>query len=234
MPNRSFEEIGFACNPFRALTREEWIRAAVLPGAVRRAAQAGGLLQILGGTGSGKTTALLALENEFRRSGLSCAYEYIPPKTSRFCAKLNGIDVFFLDEAQRLSDGILLWRRERNRLVRTAKTGIRLILGSHENLTNTFLAAKMTLRTVRLFPPDAEELAVILERRLSLFELLGDRAVFSEESVDWLSRNFAGDLRTMEYFLYDFFQTQHPAGIIPSGPLRETLRSFTPPAVESG
>jgi len=232
MPAPSFRDIGFECNPFRALTREEWIAAAVIPESVRRLVQAGGHVQILGETGAGKTTALLALEDEFRRGGRSCAYENIPPKANRFHTKLIGLDVFLLDEAQRLSGGFLFFGNERGRLIRAAKKGVRLILGSHEDLTEIFRAATLILRTVRLEPPGAERLSEILERRLSLFACQADRAGFSEESVEWLRGKFSGDLRTMEFFLYDYFQVERPAGIIRAEPLREALPAFTPPAVE--
>jgi chromosomal replication initiation ATPase DnaA len=230
MPFRTFIDIGFACNPFRALERGEWVRAAVIPGAVRRAVQAGGHLQILGPAGSGKTTTLLALEDEFRRAGRTCAYEYIPPKANRFRTETKELDVFLLDEAQRLSGRILFFGRQRARLARAAQAGTRLVLGSHDELADIFRAADMPLQTLRLEPPGAGRLAEILERRLSLFANRTDRAMFSEEALLWLLRNFGEDLRTMEYFLYEFFQTARPEGIIRAAELRLALPSFTPPA----
>ncbi|MBN2084282.1 MAG: hypothetical protein JW748_03590 [Anaerolineales bacterium] len=234
MTGRSFEEIGFACNPFRALTPEEWIRAAVIPENVRRAALAGGHLQILGETGFGKTTALRALADGFRLAGVRCAYEYLPRGSNRFQAKTSGLDVYLLDEAQRLSEGFLFIRNERARLIRAAKAGVRLILGSHEDLADPFRAAGVPLRTARLHPPAPEELAEILERRLALFARKDNRARFSGEAVIWLGTTFNGDLRTMEYLLYEYFQTERPAGIISGGCLREAMQTFTPPTVGPG
>jgi chromosomal replication initiation ATPase DnaA len=230
MPVPSFEEIGFECNPFRALTPVEWARAAVVPDAARRAADDGGHLQILGESGYGKMTTLLALEKEIRQAGPACAYEYIPQGRIRFHTETRGLDVFLLDEAQRLSRGFIFIGNERNRLLLAAKAGVRLILGSHEDLTDLFRAKSLPLRTVRLHPPGAAELADILERRLELFARIRDRARFSGEAAAWLEEQFGGDLRTMEYFLYDFFQSGRPTGTIPSGSLQEALGRFTPPA----
>jgi chromosomal replication initiation ATPase DnaA len=234
MPVRSFEEIGFSCNPFRAITREEWIRAAVIPEPLRLAVREGGHLQIVGETGSGKTTSLLALAEEFRHAGLSCVYEYLPPGRSRFRTRMRRVEIFLLDEAQRLSKGFLFIGNERGRLLRTAESGVRLILGSHEDLTDLFRAQGLHLRTVRLHPPGAPELMEILERRLELFARAENRTRCSEEAVVWLLKKFGGDLRTMEYFLYDFFQTERPAGILRSGNLQEALGRFTPPAAGPG
>jgi hypothetical protein len=77
-------------------------------------------------------------------------------------------------------------------------------------------------------------LAGILERRLALFARRPDRAQFAADSIQWLAKNFSGDLRTMEYFLYEFFQRARPAGVILPTALSEALPFFTPPAVEPG
>jgi hypothetical protein len=82
MPDRplSIHAIGLTSNPFRALTRDEWGRAVILPEAVARAADTGAHLQLLGGAGSGKTSCLLALGDRFNRAGMRTAYEHLPPK----------------------------------------------------------------------------------------------------------------------------------------------------------
>jgi chromosomal replication initiation ATPase DnaA len=232
MPLPSFPDIGFSCNPFRALTREEWAAAAVIPEAVHRALRPGGNVQILGPAGSGKSTVLLALDDKFLREGRTCAYEYIPPGCRRFRTQTDGLEVFLLDEAQRLSRGVFLLLRERARLARAAASGIRLILGSHEDLRDDFRAERVELASVRLEPPDAEQLAVLLERRLGLFAQRPDRAEFTPDSILWLLKHFGGDLRTMECFLYEFFQIARPDGLIRPGALQDELPSFTPPAVE--
>jgi hypothetical protein len=77
-----------------------------------------------------------------------------------------------------------------------------------------------------------EELAGILERRLKLFSLTAERPEFSSKAVEWLRTKFGANLRTMEYFLYDYFQSEKPVGSIRSDSLEKALGSFKPPSVE--
>jgi chromosomal replication initiation ATPase DnaA len=232
MPERSFSDIGFLCNPFRAMTREEWIRAAIIPETVRRAITAGGHIQLLGDAGSGKTSSLLALGDQFHKAGMRSGYEYLPRKEKSYRTKTDGLEIFLLDEAQRLSKGGFLSSNEMVRLLDAAKNGVRLILGTHEDLSPAFRSRRISPVTVTLSTPAAEELAGILERRLDLFSLKPIHTKFSPEAVDWLRSEVGANLRTMEYFLYDYFQAERPEGIIAAGPLQKSLVSFTPPVVE--
>jgi hypothetical protein len=225
MPIRSFTEAGFHCNPFRALTREEWTEIAVLPESVRRAEGEGGHLQILGGAGSGKTTALLALCADYRRREILYVYEYLPPGSRRFTSDPSRIRVFLLDESQRLS------RAEQSRLVKIAKAGTRLILSTHEDFTAAFHRARLVLHNVELSCPEPAELAALLRRRLERFSIGPLELRFSPDAVTWLREEFGGNMRTMEYFLYDYFQAARPSGTIGAGPLQEALGAFTPPEV---
>jgi chromosomal replication initiation ATPase DnaA len=232
MPERSFPDIGFQCNPFRAMTREEWIRAAIIPETVGRAIAAGGHIQLLGDAGSGKTSSLLALGDQFRMAGIRNAYEYIPRTEKSYRTSTDGLEIFLLDEAQRLSKGGFLSGNEMARLLDAAKNGVRHILGTHEDLSPAFRARGLSLLTVPLSTPGAEELAGILRRRLNLFSLEPNHTKFSPEAADWLRSEFGSNLRMMEYFLYDYFQAGRPEGIIAVGPLQKSLVSFTPPVVE--
>ena len=232
MPERSFPDIGFLCNPFRAMTREEWIRAAIIPETVRRAITAGGHIQLLGDAGSGKTSSLLALDDQFRKAGMRSGYEYLPPKEKSCRTKTEGLEIFLLDEAQRLSKGGILSSNEMARLLDAAKNGVRLILGTHEDLSGVFRSRGISPVTVTLATPAAEELALLLQRRLNLFSPKPIHTKFSPEAADWLRSEFGANLRTMEYFLYDFFQAERPEGIIAVGPLQKSLVSFKPPVVE--
>jgi len=232
MPERSFSDIGFRCNPFRAMTREEWIRAAIIPETVRHAIAAGGHIQLLGDAGSGKTSSLLALGDQFHKAGMRSVYEYIPQKEKSYRTNTDGVEIFLLDEAQRLSQGGFFSGNEMARLLDAAKNGVRLLLGAHEDLTPAFRSRGFSPVTVTLSTPGAEELAGILQRRLNLFSLEPNHTTFSPEAVDWLRSKFGPILRTMEYFLYDYFQGERPEGIIAVGPLQKSLDSFKSPVVE--
>jgi hypothetical protein len=232
MPERSFPDIGFQCNPFRAMTREEWIRAAIIPETVRRAITAGGHIQLLGDAGSGKTSSLLALDDQFQKAGMRSGYEYIPRKEKSYRTNTDGLEIFLLDEAQRLSKGGFFSRNERARLLDAAKNGVRLIFGTHKDLSGAFRSRGISPVTVTLATPAAEELALLLERRLNLFILKPIHTKFSPEAVEWLRSEFGANLRTMEYFLYDYFQAEKPEGIIAVDPMQKSLVAFKPPVVE--
>src|SRR5207248_5460657 len=125
-PYFPFHALGYRSNPFRALSDEEWADIVVLPEAVLAVAAGPNHLQILGELGHGKTSALLGLAQQLRRAGRRVAYEYLPIGHYVFTSQLTGLDVFLLDEVQRLRTA------ERRRLLAAAKGGLRLMLGSHE------------------------------------------------------------------------------------------------------
>jgi len=201
-PYFPFHALGFRSNPFRALSDDEWADVVVLPEAVSQAAALGGHLQVLGRLGRGKTSTLLGLAAQLRRAGQRAAYEYLAVGCDVFTTAPAGLDVFLLDEAQRLR------HRERGRLLAAAGAGPRLILGSHEDLAPQFENSRLPLATVRLGAPDATHLAAILARRLDYFALEpGQPAVtFDASATDLLQARFGGNLRAIEHFLYEVFQ----------------------------
>jgi len=194
--------VGYACNPFRALSVDEEAVLAVLPEVVTAAFDSSGVhLQILGEQGRGKSATLLGLAARAESAGRRVAYTYVPEGTDRFQTDLAELDLFVLDEAQRLS------RRERGRLLDAASAGDapppnrltlprwpqppdplprtrargsrgdargdgpRLILSSHADLAADFARRGLTLRTVRLESLGAEHTRAVIERRLAHFAL---------------------------------------------------------------
>jgi hypothetical protein len=218
-----FHAIGFKCNPFRALTDDEWPAVAVLPLALQAALSRGvANLQILGPLGHGKTTALLAVADRLRAAGNRAAYEYLPDGQSRFITQAAGPGYFLLDEAQRLSG------RERQRLVRLP--GIHFVLGSHEDFSPLFAARRLALTTIRI-DNDEDHLAALLERRLAYFALDGVPAItFDASAVRFLHRMFGGNVRAAQHFLYEVFQRFPPAGAITAARLQDdpAFRSARP------
>lgn len=216
-----FHASGFRCNPFRALTLGEWAEVAMVPEPLEAALSAGfSHLQILGEKGTGKTSALLALTRQWAREGRRVAYEYLPEGRTSFHTGTDGLDVFALDEAQRLCAA------ERARLLLLASGSPdrrRLVLGSHEDLAPLFSRHALPLVSVRIDTFTGAHIATVLERRLDYFALAGKpRATLTAGAHRYLQERFVADLRQAEHFLYEAFQRLKPTGPIGADQLRET------------
>lgn len=207
-----FYKLGLQRNPFGTLTPDEWFAVTVLPQPVE-AALADGFehLLVLGDKGRGKSTTLRWLETYYRKQGYQTAYERIPRWQWYYTTDMQPLDVFVLDEAQRLQPWTE-WRLFRQRGAR------RLIVGSHRDITVLFRMQGLNVTTVRLNRTASRgRLAQILERRLAVFALDGEPGVqFSEAAVDMLWSRFGSDLRSMNFHLYEVFeQLQQPGDITP-------------------
>jgi hypothetical protein len=226
-PYFPFHALGFQCNPFRVLADDEWADIAVLPGAVESAVTAGFVhLQVLGALGRGKTTTLLGLAARFRREGNRVAYEYLPEGQSQFHTSLSGLEAFLLDETQRLNQS------ERDRLLSAAQTlpkvrnlreGLQLVVSSHDDLAPLFAKRGLPLTTVHLEETAAlDHLGAVLERRLSYFALDKNApgVTLTPDAVRYLHETFGGNLRAMQYFLYEVFQRLKGKGAISADYLR--------------
>lgn len=212
-----FYRLGLRANPFRALEDDEWAAIAVLPDAALMAAADGAHLQVLGERGHGKSTTLRGLKAQLTQAGQQAMYEYLPEGQAIFQTPLDGVAVFLLDEAQRLTHS------ERDRLLAAARAGRRLILGSHEDFAGLFRAAGLSLTTLRLKDDGRAHLEAVLVRRVAYFALEpGEPPVtFEPGAVDYLHARFGSDLRASERFLYEFFQVLPQPGPIYSEQLRQ-------------
>lgn len=207
MTNKTFffhHQLGYRRNPFGALTAEEWTAVAFIPPAVQQVIDAGFThLQLLGPKGCGKTTTLLKLAAERRAQAQTVTYEYLPEGQHYFTTNPKGLDLFVLDEAQRLR-----WR-ERRRWVGCG-TAVSLLFSSHADLTPHFQRAHLPLISIWL--DEGISLAHYqswLEKRLTYFALPGRRRVeLADTAVNALHQQFGRDMREAEYFLYELFQ--HP------------------------
>jgi hypothetical protein len=199
-PYFPFHALGLRANPFRALDGDEWAAAAVLPEAVRLALALSPHVQILGPAGAGKSTALRGIAAN--PPAAPAAYEYLPDGTRRFRTPLTGLRLFLLDEVQRLS----LW--ERVRLFRAARRdAIRLVLGTHADLSLWMRLAGLPVATVRLRPPKAPELVARLARRIALAALPGATPPgLTPAAVAWLAATYGLDGRAQERLLYEAYQ----------------------------
>ncbi|MFQ5399139.1 MAG: hypothetical protein ACE5E7_06020 [Anaerolineae bacterium] len=216
-----FYALGYRRNPFGALTDEEWAEVAVLPSEVTAVIRSPFThLQLLGPQGSGKSTCLLKLTHQFREQGLQVAYEYLPVGQREYHTETVGLDVFLLDEAQRLRWG------ERRRLLREAGR-LRLVLGSHADWRRHFARRGVSIHTVTLGDSlTADTLHTLLARRLDYFALPGvERVMLAADAVAFLLDTFGGDLRKMEYFLYEVWQQQDRVTTITADWLRHLYRA---------
>ena len=214
-PYFPFHALGLQGNPFRVLSDEEWTAIAVVPPRILESLKRDAAhWQLLGEAGRGKSVTLLGLTAHLKQNGRRAAYEYLPAGARRFKTNLRALDIFLLDEAQRLG------RRKRRRLLESATSSkLRLILSSHEDLTPLFARRALPLRSIYLDGPDAAGLQNILNRRLACFALPGAaRITFSAEAVAYLTDAFGSNLRAMEQFLYEVFQK-----LAKEGPLEEEV-----------
>lgn len=226
-----FLALGFCGNPFRRLTDDELAAVAVLPdGLLRLARNSSDHLQILGAQGRGKSTCLRALATIFRRDRLRAIYEYIPVGRNSFSTSLDGLDVFLLDEAQRLK--VHEWTRLLAAV--SNRDCLRLVVGVHDDMTPLFSRHCLPLATIHIDSITSPYLQAVLNRRLALLALDDPPAItFSADAVRYLRDAFGSDLRGVERFLYEVFQSKPPPGRLTSAMLARFEDRRPRPAGES-
>jgi len=200
-----FHAIGYKCNPFRTLTDDEWGEIAILPEAILDAANTSTHLQILGEMGRGKTTTLMGLQAHLKRAGKRVAYEYIPEGQTRFYTPLDDLEIFLLDEAQRIKNfPKVLNLRE-----------VRLIFASHQDFTSHFARHHQPLATLELNSITPDHLRHLIEKRLTYFALDDSRPIhFADDAIEYLYEKFGSDLRGVERRLYESFQKLGEKGFV--------------------
>ncbi|MCA9148928.1 MAG: hypothetical protein KDA92_06510 [Planctomycetales bacterium] len=198
--------VGFWRNPFGELTRDERVRLAVV--------EAGPLLhylhttktvtparvpalQFLGDCGYGKTTNLLVLE-----SLLPGARRVYYPETGPRPKLPLDSPVLIVDEAQRMG-----WWRRREML----KYHGPLVIGTHKDLTACLVQNGFAVWTIDVAQSKPSHVvADALNRRIaaSLLDVETLPTYRIEDALAGrLNERFSGNLRRMEAFLYDAFQS---------------------------
>jgi chromosomal replication initiation ATPase DnaA len=227
-PYFPFHSLGFKCNPFRAVTDAEWLDIAILPDSLAETLLRGFVhLQLLGGEGHGKTTALLMLADRFRREGRRVVYEHIEIGQTEFVTPLDSLDIFLLDEADRLS------AQERQRLLTALSAdgrGLRSVLSSHEDLTQRFARSGLPLITLRFDTTTLTHVAAIIRRRLACFALDPDApgVTVSPDAIACLHQTFGADVRAIEQTLYEVFQRRRERGEVGVEEVRHCVTSGFP------
>lgn len=200
-----FHSLGFSRNPFGSLTNEEWADIAVLPEVITKAfADDSSHLQFLGEKGQGKTTALLKLTSEFKKRAQKVVYESLRCGQQHFETAIDDLDVFVLDEAQRLS----WWQRRHLLKMVRQNESCRLILSSHQDLRYWFAYYRLPLITIQLENHlTYQHWRTLLARRLAYFALPNaDYVTLAPDAVRYLYETFGHDLRAGEWFLYEVWQ----------------------------
>ena len=154
-------------------------------------------VQLIGDSGRGKTTHLLALLA--RHPG--AVYERLHEGRDRCRGPAFSSGVFLLDEAQRLRPSLL-----RSVLA----PNLAVALGTHEDLAP---AAGRPLRTVRVDAVDVGRLRAIVDRRLEWARRgPGPIPVVTDAVLEALAARHGSDVRAIEGVLYDAVQGMEEPG----------------------
>jgi hypothetical protein len=159
--------------------------------------RAGDPVQLIGDSGRGKTTHLLAL----RARHPGAVYERLHEGESRLRTPAPSGGVFLLDEAQRLNPADLR---------RLFAGSLVLALGTHDDLSPI---AGRPLRTVRVDVVDVARLRAIVDRRLEWARREpGPVPVVTDAVLSVLVARHGTDVRAIEGTLYDAVQRLEEPG----------------------
>lgn len=171
------------------------------------------LTQILGDQGSGKTSLLLAMQRSFLEKGRRVTYEYLPLDAADYKTKLNQVDMFLLDEAQRLSAPAL--QRLLSHTMQTPESGLHLMLSTHADLSPHAARLGIPLRSVQLDGYSHRFLHELVEERVSYFERPGYKGTrLTTAALTLLTTHCGADLRELERLLYEIYQAWDSEGPI--------------------
>ncbi len=221
-----FHTLGYHKNPFGALSDEEWAAIAILPKSVTAVLPNNFIhLQLLGPKGCGKTTTLRKIMAAFQQPNLHTAYEYIPEGATQFKTNLTDLDLFCLDEAQRLT----YW--ERRRWLNQVQNGrLRAIFSSHKDLSKSFQRRKLPLQTIHINQEiDEAHYKAVLYQRLAYFSLPNQPTIqLADSGIAFLYETFGQDMREAEYFLYEVWQEQTQVNVLTAVDLQQIHHQLHP------
>ncbi|MBN1491002.1 MAG: hypothetical protein JXA69_13885 [Phycisphaerae bacterium] len=208
--------LGLTGNPFRRLDGEALVRSLLeaadpddrspIRAWLRDDAD---VVQFIGQAGWGKSTRLVACHTvAVAEDRGGCRFDYIPLGTRHITIPPKGRTelprLWSLDEVNRLTP------RCRRQLARWAAAyGVRLLLGTHDDVVGDMEAAGLRVRTVRLQPADRAAIARFIKRRRELSATApdtGTRLRVTEAAVRLVCDDAAGNLSRAEYVLYEAAQ----------------------------
>lgn len=208
-PYFPWRHLGLRANPFQSLKREDWAEIAVLPRQIAAwMNKPSSILQVSGPSGAGKTSVLLAIRRELLKEGQSPFYIYLRDGQPEPELRQSPGRTLLLDEAQRLS------RRSLDHLFKSANNGSdveripSLIISTHKDFSAYARRYSPDYKSFELGVIELEDLELMLDRRIQHFTRNGHSEVhFRPHALRFLLDTFGMDLRAMEAFLYDFFQS---------------------------
>lgn len=184
-----FAHLNLRYNPFGEIERSQRARVAIVePWTLRP----GDLVQIIGDSGRGKTTQLLALQ----AAHAGAVYELVPEGANRVVRDVPPGVVLLVDEAQRLA------RAHLERLL--ARPGA-LVLGTHRDLS---ASSRRAMRSVLLSGLAAAHLSAIVDARIEAARgAPGPVPRIGRGALAHLIARHGDDVRAIEHHLYDVFQS---------------------------
>jgi len=190
----AYQHLNLVRNPFGALTPQARIQVAVvdvahLVDALKKPATA---IQFLAGHGRGKTTHLLALHALIPEA----SYTQLQPGDEHVftTSKLR-----FIDSVENLS------RRSRKQLYKASES---IALSTHKRLTFELKRNGYHVITIKVSTSDPKLLQDIFNRRIAHARRgSGTIPVLSDNDALVLKKRFKDDVRSMEHYLYDVFQS---------------------------
>ena len=202
---RRFERLGLRGNPFRIPIPSERRDVYVpdLYGALELATQVASsgeaVTQIIARAGHGKSTFLAAVAEALDETDTSFESIYLEPSLrTRVPVPQPDLRVLILDEAERLTT------RNLRRLVHWTRSGGRLIVSSHQDLSCRLPGIEA--RTIQL---EGISRAALLRLFLARLQWAGSgekNFQLTEDAADWLIEVSQGNLRVIEAVLYESFQ----------------------------
>lgn len=220
--------LGLRANPFLSLSKEVWSRIAILPQQIETwLSHPTAILQITGDKGSGKTSALLALQQFFIDNGRETDYLYIDQDEDVPVIDLDPHKLLIIDEAQRLPESlrarVFNWAQNKGRVSMSSPL---FIFSSHHDLSSEMKRYSLDHISIDVMESSVSDLTRMFERRIQFFTMPDQQAVcFEAGSVVYLLERFGADLRAMEAFLYDFFQAVPEDSTIEAAELDDFNRS---------
>lgn len=214
-----FYRLGFTCNPFRALTPDENGKVAIISDKITNTYKHTlDHLQILGSEGRGKTTTLMGLASHTNSEKWASSYEYLADGQESYRTDLSDLNLFFLDEAQRLNKASI------SRLVDTASDKLRIVFSSHEDLSDVFQRKELRLSSFRVEVESSAQIDEIISRRLEFFSKEATPAItLSKQAIDFLLITHGTDIRGMLDLLYDVFQDCRERGTLTIADIKSSI-----------
>ncbi len=190
----AFEHLNLTQNPFGRLNHIDQRELAIveLGSLPEQLQQPGVAIQFVADHGRGKTTHLKALHQKFATT----PYQQIHPGTKAEYAKAR---IHFIDSIENLSS------RERKVLYKNCDS---LAYTTHKNMKFELWRNGFTVISVKVSALDPKTIQSIFERRIeSCRRNTGATPSISESDIEWLQQQYKDDIRSMEAYLYDIFQT---------------------------